>query len=298
MASSPPNPAEALLRHLDWTVLKRLDGLLQGDVRTLAYGRGLDFADLRDYEPTDDVRHIDWNATARFNRPHVRQFLEDRDHTAWFLVDRSASMAFGPDGRTKADVLAEFVSSMAMLLTRAGNRVGAVLWNNRHDLTVPPGRSRNQVLRLADALLAPPLDADGPTDLGGLVELGRRTVQRRSLVFVVSDFISEPGWEDELGALAHRHDVVAIRLVDPTEIELPGAGVIVLEDPETGEQLEIDTDDPGFRARFATAARTRADDLDAAIRGAGGDAYAVSTDDDLVESIAAIADRRRRRSTA
>lgn len=298
MASSPPTPAEQLLQHLDWRVLKRLDGLLQGDARTLAYGRGLDFADLRDYEPSDDVRHIDWNATARFDRPHVRQFTEDRDHTAWFLLDRSASMAFGPAERTKADVMAEFVASMALLLTRAGNRVGALLWNNDLELAIPPSRSRLQVLRIVDELLRPPGFGAGATDLADLLELGRRTIRRRASVYVVSDFISVPGWEDELGALGHANDLVTVRLVDPTETTLPAAGVITLQDSETGEQFEVDTEDPVFRGRFATAAAERETALDDAIAGAGADPFTLRTDADLVEALVEMAARRRRRATA
>ena len=125
---SVPGQADRLLRHLEWHVIRRLDGLLQGDYRTLVRGSGLDLADLREYQPHDDVRHIDWNVTARLNAPHVRVFTEDREMSAWFLLDLSPSIHFGPQGHAKRDILTGFVAVLARLLTRHGNRVGALLY--------------------------------------------------------------------------------------------------------------------------------------------------------------------------
>jgi uncharacterized protein (DUF58 family) len=293
-----PGPAERLLRRLDWQVIRRIDGLLQGDHRALFYGSGTDFADLREYQTQDDVRYIDWNVTARLDVPYVRQYVEDRELTAWLLLDRSSSMGFGHVERTKAMVMAELAATLARLLTRDGNRIGAVLYDNSVERVVEPRGGRRQVLRLTRDLLTPPASARAgtATDLGGLFRAGLQTIGRRSLVFVLSDFISEPGWERTLGVLAHRHEVVAVRLWDTREVELVDAGVVVMQDAETGDQMVVDTSDPRFRRRFAAATAARQEELRTSIRRAGVDLYDVSTDDDLVRVLLRmIATRRRHR---
>src|SRR5215213_1410788 len=260
MPSSVQTP-DRLLRRLEWRVIRRLDGQLQGAYRTLLRGAGIDVRDLREYEPGDDVRHIDWNVTARLDVPHVRTFLEDRELTAWLLLDRSPSMGFGPTERPKEAVLIEVATALARVLTRGGNRVGAILYNNTVERLVPPGNGRNQVLRLAHYLLKPAAPSTTTTDLAVLIRAGAGVARRRSLIFIVSDFISEPGWERGMLQLTERHEVIAIRLTDPRELELPDAGVIVVEDAETGELLSVDTSDPAFRRRFHEAAAAREADL-------------------------------------
>jgi len=287
--------AERLLQRLDWHVVRRLDGLLQGDHRTAFYGIGTDFADLREYQPGDDVRYIDWNVTARLDTPYVRQYMDDRELTAWLLLDRSLSMTFGHIDRPKALVLTELVATLARLLTRDGNRVGAVLYDNAVERVLEPRSGRNQVLRLARDLLRPPTNAGTATDLSGLFRFGLNTVRRRSLIFVISDFISEPGWERPLGLLAQRHEVVAVRLWDPRETELPHAGIIVVEDAETGEQLFVDTSDAAFRRRFHDAAAAREQQLRLAVTRAGVDLYELSTSDDLVLMLLRMITLRKRR---
>ena len=290
----PPTP-EAVLRRIEWKVIRRLDGRLQGDFRTLLHGAGVDVADLREYVPGDDVRHIDWNVTARTETPHVRTFLEDRELTAWLLLDRSASMAFGPTDRPKGLVLAEVATTIARLLSRGGNLVGAVLFNNAVEQTIVPRTGRNHVLRIARELLTPSLPTGTSTNLADLLNVGARTIRRRSLVIVASDFISEPGWEDPLARLARRHEVIALRLVDPRETELPDAGLLVVEDAETGELLSVDTSDPEFRLRFRTAAEERDAQIRSAAAQAGVDLHVVSTEDDLVAVLVRIVELRRRR---
>ena len=287
---------DRLLLRLDWQVIRRLDGLLQGDYRTLFYGTGIDFADLREYQPQDDIRHIDWNVTARMNSPYVRQFVEDREITAWFLLDLSPSMGFGPPERPKETVLVDFVITLARLLTRNGNRVGAILYNNRLERTIPPRGGRIQVLRLANDLLKETTAPSGTTtDLKVLLQAGLNTLKRRSLVFVISDFISEPGWERPLSLLNRRHELIAIRLWDPREVELPDAGLIVVEDAETGEQLYVDTSSPDFRRRFQEAAARREATLKAGLKQAGVDLFGLSTTDDLTRAIVRMARLRKRR---
>ena len=291
-----PVTPERLLRRLEWRVIRRLDGLLQGDYRTLFYGAGTDFADLREYEPRDDIRHIDWNVTARMNTPYVRQYVEDRDITAWFLLDLSPSMGFGPLERPKELVLTDFVATLARLLTRSGNRIGAILYNNRLERTIPPGSGRNQVLRLMRALLRKGAAPAGTTtDLNELLYAGLNTLKRRSLVFVISDFISEVGWERPLALLNRRHELIAIRLYDPRETELPDAGMIMVEDAETGEQLTVDTSNLTFRRRFQEAAQRREAVLKENVRRAGVDLFAIATEEDLVGAIVRMAWLRKRR---
>lgn len=297
----PPRPPatqatpERILHRLEWRVIRRLDGLLQGDYRTLFYGVGMDFADLREYQPPDDVRRIDWNVTARMDSPHVREYIEDRELTAWMLLDRSPSMSFGLEERPKGLVLTEVVATLARLLTRRGNRVGAILYNNVVERTIPPLGGRNQVLRLAHDLLRPPPRSGTATDLNGLIHAGLNTIKRRSLVFLVSDFISEPGWERPLLVLGRRHDVVAIRLWDRREVELPDVGVVVMEDAETGEQVFVDTSDPQLRRRLAEVGRAREERLQAGFTRAGVDLFDISTEEDLVSALVRIAEQRKKR---
>jgi uncharacterized protein (DUF58 family) len=292
-ASTP----ERLLQRLDWQVIRRLDGLLQGNYRSLFYGHGLDFADLREYQPEDDVRYIDWNVTARMDSPYVRQYVEDREISAYFLLDLSPSMDFGSRESMKRTVLIELVATLARLLTRHGNRVGAVLYGAKVERTIPAAGGRLQVLRLINDLLRQPELPRAPfTSLAPLLEAGLHTIRRRSLVFVVSDFISAPGWERPLKALSRRHDVLAVRLWDQRETELPDVGPIIVEDAETGEQLYVDTGDRAFRQRFFEAARRREAALGAAFKSAGVDTFSLSTEEDLVRALVRFATLRRRRA--
>ena len=258
----------------------------------------MDFADLREYQPGDDVRYIDWNVTARLDTPYVRQYTEDREITAWFLLDLSPSIDFGTvdADREKRTVLVDFVTTLARLLTRRGNRVGALLYGDQVDQAIPPRGGRLQVLQIVNALLQRPRLAGAPfTDLGSLLDTGRRVIKRRSLIFIISDFISVPGWERSLDSLNRRHEVVAVRLVDPREIELPDVGPVILQDSETGEQVFVDTGDRAFRQRFEAAARAREAAVGDAFRRAGVDAMSLSTDEDLVAAIVRMATLRRRR---
>jgi uncharacterized protein (DUF58 family) len=293
--TSAPTP-ERVLQRLDWQVIRRLDGLLQGDYRGLFRGHGLDFADLREYQPEDDVRHIDWNVTARMDTPYVRQFIEDREVTGWFLLDLSPSMDFGTAQNQKRTMLIDFVGTLARLLTRHGNRIGSISYGSAVGSTIPPRGGRLQVLRVTAELLRQPQLPSAPfTDLSVLLEAGLRTIKRRSLVFVISDFISAPGWERSLRLLSQRHEVLAIRLWDPREVELPDIGPMIMQDAETGEQLYVDTRDKGFRRRFYEAAQRREADLNTAFKRSGVDALSLSTEDDLVRAIARFATRRRQR---
>ncbi len=297
--------SEQLLRRLEWTVLRRLDGILQGDYRTVLRGAGVDLADLREYQHHDDVRHIDWNVTARLQQPYVRQYLEDRDLTAWFLLDLSGSVDFGSADVTKLAVSTGFVATLARVFTRHGNRIGAVLYGRRVEGVMPPGATRTHVLRLLQQMRKPrPVEKaraakDAPregTRLADLLVAADGIVRRRSLVFVVSDFLSEPGWAEALGRLARRHEVVAVRLVDPAEMALPDVGLVTVEDAETGEQLFIDASDPGFRKRYAAIAEEQEAQLIEQLARSGADILELATDEDLLEAMLRFVDLRRQRS--
>ncbi len=292
----PAHHAEQVLRRLEWKVLRRLDGLLQGDYRTLLRGTGLDLADLREYQLHDDVRHIDWNVTARMQQPHVRVFTEDREMSAWFLLDLSPSVDFGSGELRKRNVSAEFVAVLARLLTRHGNRVGAMLYGTGVDTVIPPRSGRAHVLHLLHSMQARTAASDsGPTRLQDLLASAASMVKRRSTVFVVSDFISEPGWEKPLSQLAQRHEVVAVRVLDPLELELPDLGLLTLRDAETGENIVVDTHDRAFRKRFARIAAQREAELREALVRSGVDALELSTDADLVDAIVRFVEMRKRR---
>ena len=288
--------AENIMRRLEWTVIRRLDGLLHGNYQTLFRGFGLDLADLREYQFHDDVRYIDWNVTARLQTPYVRVYNEDREVTAWFLLDLSPSIEFGSQVK-KRSVSTDFVTVLARLLTRHGNRVGALFYGDSVDTVIPARSGRRHALHILHRILSRPEPArSAPTNLGDLLRSALNVMQRRSLVFIVSDFISAPGWAKPLAHLAQRHEIVAVRLYDRLEMELPDLGLLVMRDAETGEQLFVDTHDRAFRKRFAALAEKRERELRSGFQQAGVDALELSTHDDLVDAILRFADLRKRRS--
>ncbi len=289
--------AEKVLRRIEFTVARRLEGMLHGDYRTLFRGFGLDLADLREYQFHDDVRHIDWNVTARLQQTHVRDFHEDREITAWFLVDLSPSIDFGSGPVSKRSIAVDFIALMARLLTAHGNRVGAILYNDRIERVLPGGSGRRHVLTLINALLAPRLvGSRTTTNLAHLLEQSVPLLKRRSVVFVLSDFMTEPGWARGLEALARRHEVVAVRLHDPVETRLPDLGMIVVEDSETGERLFVDTHDGRVRRRFEEQVNEREAMLRDALGRAGVDALELATDEPLADAVVRFAELRRLRS--
>jgi uncharacterized protein (DUF58 family) len=285
---------EDVLRSLDWHVVRRLDGILQGDYRSLFYGAGLDFSDLREYSLEDDYRNIDWNVTARMNAPFIRQYIADREVTAWFLLDLSPSMAFGALRRQKETVLIDFVATLARLLTRNGNKVASMFYNNEIERTIPPRGGSVQVLRLINDLIKrQPSKADSVTNLSPLLEAALNTIKSRSVIFLISDFISLPGWERHLSLLGRRHDLVPIRLWDPREVELPEVGVLLLEDSESGGQITVDTRDKRFRRRFREAAERREAELKQTFKRAGVEMMTLSTEEDMVRAILRFVDLRK-----
>jgi len=292
---SPQKP-EVVLRRVEWTVLRRLDGLLQGEYRTLFRGHGIDLADIREYEPGDDVRYIDWNVSARMDTPYVRQYLEDREVSAHFLLDLSPSVDFGTVNTLKRDQLVDFVALLARLLTRHGNKIGAVLYAGKVERTIPAATGRMQVLRLLnDVIDLPRLQSAPYTSVSDLIEHALRTIKRRSVIFLVSDFFTAPGWERSLGMLARKHEVIAVRLEDPRERELPDIGMVVLNDAETGESVHVDTHNAGFRKRFEEVVRKREAELTSTFARRGVDVLTLSTEADLAGAVLRFAALRKQR---
>jgi uncharacterized protein (DUF58 family) len=288
MRSAP----ERLLLRLEWRVVRRLDGQLTGGYRTTRRGTGTDLAGLRAYVEGDEARYIDWNATARLNEPQLRLFTEDRELTVWLVLDRSASMTVGAPGRGKQDVLTELALVLARLFGRGGNRVGALLYDNGAVRTVPPGTGRLHVLRIGAELSADVAPAASPkrghrgtTDLAAMLDAVARLARRRAVIIVISDFIGDGDWERSLRRLAPRHEVVALRVTDAADDELPDAGLVVLEDTETGEQLIIDSGDPLLRARLRAGVDERDAILDAGMRKAGVPVHRITTTADLATAL-------------
>ncbi len=301
--------AERLLQRLEWTVLKRLDGQLQGDYRSLFRGAGLVFADLREYQAYDDVRHIDWNVTARMQTPYVRVHHEDREMSAWFVVDVSPSMDFTSNQTSKRDIAIQIVTVLASLLAKRGNRVGALVYSaasTRADIVVPTGQGRRHVLQLLHRLQGttatlskPRKDAPQPTQLHHLIDQTAALCKRRSSVFVISDFLSQTDdWKNSMARLSRRHDVLAVQIGDPAERELPNVGMLVMQDAETGEQILLDGNDVGFRRRFEEAGTARQQSILQALSHAGSSHLSLRTDKALDTSLIEFARLRKQRRLA
>lgn len=299
-----PDP-QKVLRRLEWTVIKRLDGQLQGDYRSLFRGAGLVLADLREYQSHDDVRHIDWNVTARMQTPYVREHQEDREVAAWFLVDMSGSVHFGSGAVSKRQLAAEAVTVLARLLSQHGNRVGIMLFSGtqvRAEVVVPARSGRRHLLHVLQLMLSDlPTSGTQPTagattDLRVLLSQAQAVIRRRASIFLVSDFITQPDWHAPLSQLARRHEVVAIRLRDRLEQEIPNIGLLLMQDAETGEQLLVDGNDAGFRARFAHIAAERENLLRQGLTRAGVDCLELTTDEPLDQAILRFTQLRKRAS--
>ena len=305
-ARSPRAAQERLLLRLEWRVIRRLDGRQAGGYRTAHRGTGTDLAGLREYVEGDDARHIDWNVTARLNEPQIRLFNEDRELTVWLVLDRSASMTVGAPGRGKHDVVSELALVLARLFGRGGNRVGALLYDlpGHQVRTVPPGTGRRHALRIGAELARTERfrkggngRRGGTTDLAAMLDAVAKLAKRRALIVVISDFIGDGDWERSLLRLVPRHEVVALRVIDTADDELPDAGLIVVEDAETGEQLVIDSGDPLLRARVRAGAEERDARLAAGMRRAAVPLHRIDTSADLATAlIEVVASTRRRRA--
>ena len=285
---------DRILRKAELLFRRRLDGVGPGAHRSIRLGEGVELADIREYTPGDDVRSIDWNVTARTGHPHVRVYDADRETTALLVIDRSASMMFGTANQTKESLLRELVGAVAVLVLRRGNRLGGLVFSDRPIGGIPVTSGRRGALRLLQLVVdnAPAERAASRLDLA--LDEAARVLRRRSIVFVVSDWIDAGAWENPLRKLALRHEVIAADIRDPRENELPAVGPIVLEDPETGQQLEVDTRRPKLLEAFAAAVDADRRRRDHAIVGAGASHLVVSTDRDWIADLLRFLEHRRR----
>ncbi|WP_436795430.1 DUF58 domain-containing protein [Actinospongicola halichondriae] len=286
-----------ILARLELTVTRRLDGLLHGDYRGLVPGHGSESGETRPYVAGDDVRHIDWNVSARSTETHVRESIADRELETWLLVDRSASLDFGTAATTKAELAVSAVGAVGFLTARTGNRLGAVVVGGDGARIIPARPGRNHLLALLHGLIATPPSTTsiGTTELGAALRHLVVPPRRRGLVVVVSDFLAADDWERPLRALTARHEVLAIEVVDPRELELPAVGMLTVVDPETGREREVPTNRQ-TRERYATAAAAQRADIAARFRRSGVGHLQLRTDRDWVLDIVRfVASRKRTR---
>lgn len=288
---------EQVLRRLELTITRRLDGLLQGDYQALLPGLGSEPGDSREYQEGDDVRRMDWNVTARTTVPHVRDPVADRELETWAIVDRSASLDFGTADCEKRDLALAAVAAIGFMTTRTGNRMGALVVRPDGVSRMPARSGRAPLMALLHTLASGDrVDGAGPTDLGAAIQSHLVSRRRRGLAVVVSDFLSPPGWERPLTGLGVRHQVLAVEVVDPRELELPNVGYLTLVDPETGRRMAVQTAKAGLRARYAEAATAQRAEIAAAIRRSGAQHLVLRTDRDWIRDILdfVVSSRRRR----
>ncbi len=286
---------ESTLRHLEIEVLRRLDGLLHGDHAGLVPGAGWEHGEGRLYQPGDDVRRIDWNLTARSNAPHVRDTIADRELETWLVIDTSASLDFGTARCEKRDLATAATAAFAFLTSRDGNRLGAVLADPTGTTVLPPRTGRNAALALLHRLDRRERAGEGRVELADALARTRGVARRRGLVVLVSDLLDDGDWPRQLRGLTTRHDVIVAQVTDPREAELPAVGVVTLVDPETGQRLDVQTDDPAVRERFAAAAAEQRAAAREAVQRAGAAHLVLSTDRDWLLDVVRFAVARRRR---
>jgi uncharacterized protein (DUF58 family) len=285
----PGSVSSLVVRRLDLRVRRRIHGLLPGDIRSTQLGHGTELAQIRPYRPGDDVRVIDWNVTARTGEPHVRLHIAERALTTWIVLDRSPSMGFGTQERTKADVAEGVVLALCRLATSGANRLAVVMAGTDTGVALPPTGDHRLVVR---ALAGAPLAGGGAEALAEAIALADRVSRRSGAVVVVSDFRGPRTWERPLARLARRHHTLVAEVLDPREQRLVDTGEVVLSDPETGRQLRVDTADRSTLARFGEAADAERADVRRAIRSTGAAHVALSTSGDWLRTLAAALSRR------
>jgi uncharacterized protein (DUF58 family) len=288
--------AQASLRQLELLVRKRVDGLLHGDHQGLIPGSGTDTADGRAYEPGDDVRRIDWNLSARSTSTQVRDTIAERELDTWLVVDGTASLDFGTADHEKRDVAMAAVATFGFLAVGGGNRVGAVVFDDRGIEVVPPRAGVVAVRGLLLKLLRRERAGEGRPSLADALDRAGRLAQRRGLVVAVSDLLAgDTGWDRPMRALASRHDTVVVEVGDPRERDLPPVGFLTLVDPETGRLRDVQTSDARLRARFRAAAEADRDEVRRRVRACGASNLVLSTDRDWTLDVVRFVQARRRR---
>ena len=304
--SQVSSPSQVPIERLQLTVMRRLDGLLAGDYAGLFPGHGTERGEARHYIPGDDPRHIDWAVTARTGEPHVRDTIADHELDVWLVLDTSTSLAFGTARRTKHEVAWSAAGAFGLLASSGGNRVGATRTTTDGDgirpLQLPPRSGQSHLGAVLAALYRPPSEGQAG-DLGAAIDRVQRSARRRGMVVVCSDFIGEGGpdltalapWERPLRTLAYRHEVVAIEVVDPRELDLPDVGLVAVTDPESGRRRIVDTSRAATRHRYAELAARRRRDTALRLARCGADHLTLRTDHDWVlDLVRFVAGRKQR----
>jgi uncharacterized protein (DUF58 family) len=289
-------PREILkrLRRIEIRTKRLVNDVFSGEYHSVFKGRGMEFTEVREYLPGDDVRSIDWNVTARMGHPYVKTFQEERELTVMFLVDASASGAFGTVARFKAELAAELCALLAFSATRNNDRVGLIVFTDRIEKVVPPDKGRRHVLRVVRELLYFRPTGRG-TDIPLAIDYLSNIVPRHAVVFLVSDFLSG-GYERAVSVANRRYDLIAIEIADRRERELPRLGTVTLEDAETGERFVVNTSDRRFLERFSEEVAARGRDRERQFKRMGIDFVSVSTDRPYVEPLEKFFKMRARRS--
>jgi uncharacterized protein (DUF58 family) len=288
--------SETSLRQLELAITRKLDGLLHGDHLGLLPGAGTDAGGGRLYNVGDDVRRIDWNLTARSNATHVRETIADRELETWLVIDGTASLDYGTARCEKRDLVLAVAAAFGFLTARAGNRIGAVIFDGARTDVVAPRGGRESVLALLHRLQRRPAAEAGPGSLAAALRRVRFLARRRGLVVVVSDLLDGSDWPRELRALGGRHEVVVAQVSDPREDALPPVGLLTLVDPETGQLHEVQTASKRFRSRYAAAATARRAETMASVRASRAAHLDVGTDRDwLLDIVRFVVAKRRRR---
>jgi uncharacterized protein (DUF58 family) len=268
------------IRVLQITTRKVVNDVLAGEYGSVFRGRGMEFDEVREYMPGDEIRSIDWNVTARTGHPYVKRFVEERELTVMFLVDLSASGAFGSLRKLKNEIAAELCALLAFSAVKNNDKVGLIVFTDRVEMFIPPKKGTKHVLRVIRELLSfKPRPAS--TDIEGALDYLGRVTTKRSVVFLVSDFQAE-GFEKKIRVLGKRHDLIAVTIVDPREVQLPDVGLIELEDAETGEVVLVDTSSAAVRKRYERLGREEQKRLKELFNSTGVDQIEVMTDRDYV----------------
>lgn len=303
VVNHPPSlavgPSADVLRRLELTVTRRLDGLLQGDYRGLVPGHGSELGETREYQPGDDVRRIDWNVTARTQTTHIRETIADRELETWVLTDLSASLGFGTADCEKRDLAVAAIAAVGYLTARTGNRIGAITLEGHRAGTIPAKTGRVNLQALLHRIItAAKAEHEGPSDLAAGLHRMAATMRRRGLAVVISDFLTPDGWDRPLRAIAHKHETLAIEVVDPRELELPEIGIVEFFDPETGDIREVNTASRSIRGRYRDAALEQRAQIASTIRATGADHLVLSTDSDWLLDLVRFVSWRRDRIDA
>lgn len=271
------------IRHIEMRTVRLVEDLMAGQYHSVFKGRGMDFDEVRPYQPGDEVRRIDWNVTARTGLTHIKKYVEERELTVMLMVDGSASGGIGSVNQSKQELAAEIAAVLAFSAVRNNDKVGLLLFTERGEKYVRPGKGRTHVLRIISEILTFDPEHRG-TSLAAALNHINHAISRRAVIFLISDFMDDE-YERALKIAARKHDVIAVPVVDGAELELPNAGWITFEDSETGEVVELNTSDPRVRATFAKGAQERVANLRHMLRRAGLDTIEVQTDKPYLHSL-------------